>query len=134
MDPQLQQALARVLDEMVKAAEAIGVQGVRLWPQLVGITFVKNLAWAVFIPIVWIVIGVLVLRIFKWLRAYDEALPIASADKGFLTFIAVISIIAWILLVFITFGLFATHVAGVFYPEAATVLDLLSKAGAAVKK
>lgn len=134
MDPQLQQALARVLDEMVKAAEAIGVQGVRLWPQLVGITFVKSLAWSVIIPIAWIVMGILALRVFKWLRSYDEAMPKGSSDKGFPTFVAVAGIICWLVLVLITFDLFAGHVAGVFYPEAATVLDLLSRAGAAVKK
>lgn len=134
MDPELQRALARVLDEMVKAAEAIGVQGVRLWPQLVGITFIKNIAWSVFIPIAWIVTGVIVYRVFKSLREFDTTLKPNDENKGFPTFVAIGTVVCWMVIIFATFGTFAYHISGVFFPEAATVLDLLARAGAAVKK
>lgn len=43
MDPILQAKLAEILGQIVNVGENLGIQAIRLWPEVVKITFIKSL-------------------------------------------------------------------------------------------
>ena len=132
MDPQLQQALARVLDEMIKAAEAIGVQGIRLWPQLVGLTFVTSVFKCGVASLVGLFLLYAMFAYPKRLFAWNKTLT--GEDAGWGIAFAVVSVVACIFGLAGVVSVIGSNIGGIFFPEAQTVLNLLEKAGATVKK
>lgn len=108
---------------LAEAATKLGIEAARLWPQLVLITFIKSAFWSAVLllflatgPLIW------VSRFRFMVVHWDEE------DIDFPTIFVTLSV----LITFPFIGLIAlvvlpNQLAGVFVPEAITVLDLLKQ-------
>lgn len=112
-----------------EAGGKVGIEAIRLWPQIVGITFVKSVFWTVATPLLvvaWVVAT-------RWLRGKARALNAADRDMDrFDTFAVTASAVLLVaiggFLVAALVSDWPNNIVGVFYPEAKTVLDLITKA------
>jgi hypothetical protein len=122
----------KLVDLLGKAAEIVGVQAVRLWPQLVGITFVQSVFWSVvsvvaIVAVIWAEcwFGFKAFpRLWKW-AVEGESSP--YSDGGCyvaVTFLVLVAGIAGALFLWGLLSALATNLPGVFYPEAQAVINL----------
>ena len=119
--------VVEVMGELQKIAGSLGVEAMRLWPQIVGITFVKSVfyvALAAFLLVAApIVAGVLSPKMWKAAKSMRE-----DSEERMLTQMG--SFIVWIVTVgimVVAFSSIPENLPGVFYPEAQTVLDIAAK-------
>lgn len=115
-------ALTKAIAALTAAAERLGFEAIRIWPQVVGITFVRALFWTV------VSLTLLALLIVALVRLWQHAKHRFEATKNDDEWSSAI-IISTVLLAFVIFILFQLpdQLAAVFYPEAATVLRLMGK-------
>ena len=113
--------LVEMMDALMKAAQQIGMEGVRLWPQMVRITFLGNLASLLMASALVAagIVGAVVLLRTDW-DAADQAMVKRCIVGSVLLFIGVL---AGFTLVVSS----PSWLSGIFYPEARTVLDLASR-------
>jgi hypothetical protein len=111
---------AEVIDRLMAAAERIGMEGVRLWPDVVRITFLTSLFWAIVDPLIVAALAYGTLRLYR--GAMADAVD--SFDReGVRIFSALLFVCAG-LIAFLALSYWPGALSGVFYPEAKTVLDL----------
>lgn len=112
--------VAELLDALMRAAQQIGAEGIRLWPQMVGITWLKGVAS--------LVGGPLLALLFAGVAAASARVA-ANADSGEWAEIpgvmgAVLAGAAALTVTIIVLVTLGDSLAAVFYPEAQTVLNL----------
>jgi hypothetical protein len=120
----MDEKLAEAMGLLTKAAQSIGVEAVRLWPQMVGITFVRSVFTAALLVAV-LIWGVVLLR--KYLAYIGPVLAGKTELFDLEPFTVIIGGSFVASLILLPLLLMPDALAGVFYPEAKTVLDLVTK-------
>jgi len=121
----MEQIAQEFMQNLYAAARALGLQAERLWPQLVGITFVKSVTWVV-AAVLWMIASVYYWHRFRpALLAWDKTL---GSDARGMGVVAVVLLGGMTIFFLMTgFSTILNSLPGVFYPEAQTVLDLLKE-------
>lgn len=144
MDPILQTKLAEILGQIVSVGEKVGIQAIRLWPEVVKITFIKSLAWIFLYPfevLVFILVGSWILK--KAQKAWGDYQASKKGSIGnddhvqLAWFWGVCSALAFavaLVAFFLGVSWYPDLLAGVISPEAKTVLDLIDQTSKAAKK
>lgn len=127
-----QEQVDRAIGMVAQAAERLGYEGARIWPQMVGITFVQSLCGLILGPLVLLaaIIG------YRRLWARREAEKALLSERGHYSALDE-DMAAGMLMIFggigvVLLGAFVVLtipglVSSVIYPEAATVLKLVGK-------
>jgi hypothetical protein len=133
----------KVSQAIVDAAEQLGFQAARIWPQIVMVTWITSLFWAILDPIL---IGAAVYLSIRMVRSThavvkqnkaDYQAAQAAAGSRYVSSLDYYSM-EWVMLCVVIVvvlvcvgGAAATNwpnvLAGAFYPEAVTVLKLAGK-------
>jgi hypothetical protein len=140
--------MTEVIDRLIAAADRVGMEGARLWPDVVRITFVISVFWLIATPLFGLALtaaaNAIRVRLWRWADAEiakedarreqqrktgqhvssirdDEGAWIVKIGSGVLL-AAVVVVSCWTTLTFTP-----NNLAGTLYPEAKTVLDLAAK-------
>jgi hypothetical protein len=123
----MEQQVTDILAALTKAANQLGVQAIRLWPEMVRVTFIKGLTSLMCPPLV---IGLLIwLAVLCMMSAQSESKDspdrIGSGDgwaflAAGMAVVAVMLLVVWVVVI-------PGAVAAVLAPEATTVLNLIGK-------
>lgn len=113
MTPEVQQKLVEFLEAV---GRSIGTETARLWPQIVGMTYVTSLFWAITLPTLTLASVVVTLVAFRRVRQWEY--PDGTNS------VAVCVVLVALLLVTASLIEVPGHIAGVFYPEAMTLRQL----------
>lgn len=131
---------------ITRIAEQLGFAAERIWPQVVMVTWVTSLFWAIVDPLIVLLGVVAIIRLwrFAWVcidtanKEYAAATAAESTKQGFSarlvshsdydpTWPVVISVLAGIavsLIAIIALASFPDALAGALYPEATTVMRI----------
>lgn len=124
---------------IVELARKLGLEAARVWPQVVMVTWVTSLFWAVACPVLVVASGVAIWRIIAWahstITSNEAAFKAAKANasgyvssfdydsmNAYLVCIPVVLIAVMVALVALVS--WPDNIAGALYPEAVTVLKL----------
>lgn len=110
-------------DLLKQGAEVVGVQTARLWPQVVGITFVRSVFFSLVAVVLIIVAGLLVKYPITWARD-DLNDPRSDGGIAFLSIGLGALLAAVVVVSAISLG---DNLPGVFFPEAKAVLDIVGR-------
>jgi len=118
----------KFLELLQKAAETVGLQAVRLWPEVVAVHWIVNLSELIMTPLA---IGGLSLLAYKLLSAsFVEGYADGYIKEGKVAALAAFGVLAALaaaIFIVVYFALFSTMVAAVLYPEASLVLSKITK-------
>jgi hypothetical protein len=131
--------MERLLEMIAAAAERLGFESVRIWPQMVMVTFVRSLAWLILDCIAVLVAIVGICLTVRWLRArHKEAAKRrkareARADYYYDSSDDMFDVMfpgAFLVVPFVMIGILAVsfipyYLSAVLYPEATTVMNLV---------
>jgi hypothetical protein len=114
---------------IVRAAEQLGYEAARIWPQIVMITFVQSLFWLVVDPLFWLMYVVLGLKIFgawKQFKVRHDENEFSDRGDFILGSVAVwaLFVVLGLLVMSATLPYYPSYVSGVLYPEATTVMNM----------
>ncbi len=109
--------MEQIVQMLVNATDKLGFEAMRIWPQVVAITFVKGLFWIV-ADIIILVGGALGML---WLIRRCQA----TVDNYFSS--TPILLMVYVALLVIMLCSLPDQIAAVLYPEAVTVLRMIGK-------
>jgi hypothetical protein len=119
----------KLADLLASAAERLGIEAARIWPQLVLWAFARHLADLVLEVSVLAVGAYVILRLVRWYRGFmgeDEYGRGKPDHAGALAVTAGVGVVLGLVMLWAAVSVPRT-VAGVVSPEAAAVLYLLGK-------
>jgi len=118
----------KLAETLAQIAERLGFEAVRVWPQIVMLTWLEAVFWVIVDPII---IALALVGFFKALHRFKATKDSTSETDTFEDFpepllAAMVMVICAGIAFSFLFG-FAGYLPAVFYPEAKTVLKLAGK-------
>lgn len=111
--------LVEVMGELQKLAGVVGVEAIRLWPQVVGITFVKSVFFVAVALLVMIAAFISAILLNKRIEV-----DFSGYNGGDRLFMKCMVWMVAIVVIFISLATLPDNLSGIFFPEAKTILDL----------
>jgi hypothetical protein len=117
--------MSEVIDRLIAAADRVGMEGARLWPDVVRITFLTSVFWAVETPLM---VAAILYGAYRVHRGFTGAADEADVyDRDMVRFFCVMTWGVCAAVAFSMLSYWPNSLSGVFFPEAKTVLDLAAK-------